>query len=200
VRPTASSNNSAGTQDPGQNDSESRFHNRDPQEQEFDPFLGPASPIDLANLPQGAAAFPSIWLLVIGGAVLLLVIVAGVGMWTYENRGVRPRGGSRGGEWAFDRMARMASWLRIRLMPWQTPYEQAQALSSVMPHSEAAIEHVASLYVMERYGRSQIDPVEVQVTWRSLRKPMWWAGFKRRIPRTLPSRRQIFHRAKTDRA
>jgi hypothetical protein len=93
-------------------------------------------------------------------------------------------------------MARMAHWLRVKLAPWQTPYEQAQALSKIMPRSEPAIDRVANLYVYERYGRGEPEPLEAQLTWRSLRGPMWWAGVKRRFPRSLPSLRRIFRRNK----
>jgi hypothetical protein len=88
-------------------------------------------------------------------------------------------------------MARMGRWLRVKLSPWQTPFEQAQALSKIMPHNEPAIERVANLYVHECYGRGEPEPLEAQLTWRSLRGPMWWAGFKRRLPRSLPSFRRF---------
>ena len=90
----------------------------------------------------------------------------------------------------------MARWLRVKLSPWQTPFEQAQTLSKIMPRNEAAIERVANLYVHERYGRGEPEPLEAQQMWRSLRRPMWWAGFKRRLPVALPSLRRIFRRIK----
>jgi hypothetical protein len=121
-----------------------------------------------------------------------------VAMWLYENRGSSRQ--MRGGEWVFARLARMARWLRVRLTPSQTPYEQAQALSQIIPRHEPAIERVASLYVLERYGRTETDPIEARTTWRSLRRPIWWTGFKRRIPHSLPSPRKLFRRKKSDRA
>ncbi|MBP7687754.1 MAG: transglutaminase domain-containing protein [Thermoflexales bacterium] len=192
LQPSSANNANADTD---ASDRESNFRSREPIEEEFDPLQGPASPL---NLPETSAATQaaSPWPWVIGGAVLVVVVVAAVAaMYVYEARGSNRRA-RRGGAWAFARMARMAQWLRVKLAPWQTPYEQAQALSKIMPHNEPAIERVASLYVYERYGRGESEPLEAQVTWRSLRGPMWWAGFKRRLPRSLPSFRRIFRRSK----
>jgi transglutaminase-like putative cysteine protease len=174
-------------------DRELAYHNRDPQDQEFDPLLGPASPLNLP--PTAPAADISPWPFIIGGAGLLLILLVAAAMYLYEMRG-SGAGAPRGGEWVFARMARMAQWLRVKLSPWQTPYEQAQTLSQIMPHNEATIERVANLYVRERYGRGEPEPLEAQLVWRSLRRPMWWTGFKRRLPRSRPSLRRIFRRTK----
>jgi len=191
VRLQPSSNN--GVIKPEAADREARFGSHIPKDEEFDPLNAPASPLNLPPKPAAEAASPWPW--IIGAAVLVVLILLGiVAMSIYEARGSGPRV-TRGGEWAFARMARMAHWLRVKLSPWQTPYEQAQMLSKIMPLSEPAIERVASLYVLERYGRGEPEPLEAQVTWRSLRGPMWWTGFKRRLPRSLPSFRRIFRRA-----
>lgn len=154
---------------------------------------GPPSPLDLTPFVPPVEA-PTPWPWIIGGAALVVVIAAAaVTMYVYEVRGSNRRA-PRGGEWAFARMARMAQWLRVKLLPWQTPYEQAQTLSKIMPRSEPAIERVANLYVHERYGRGEPELQEAQLTWRSLRGPMWLTGLKRRIPRSWPSLRGIFRR------
>jgi transglutaminase-like putative cysteine protease len=190
TQPAASGANAA----PNASDRESNFRNRDPQDQEFDPLLGPASPLNLPSTPPVAAEI-SPWPFILGGAVLVLILLIAAAMYMYEARGSGSRV-KRSGEWAFARMARMARWVRAKLAPWQTPYEQAQTLSTIMPGNKAAIERVANLYVHERYGRGEAEPLEAQVTWRSLRGPMWWVGFKRRLPRSLPSLRRIFRRNK----
>ena len=184
--------------DPTAADLESKFGSRIPKDEEFDPLQGPASPL---NLPKAAAELP--WQLLIGGTGLVLIVIgAALGaMWVYENRGLKRR--ARGGEWAFARMTRLAHWLRVKLAPWQTPFEQARALSQIMPRSEPAIERVAGWYVQERYGRAAPEPSfghaqdavgdaqeTAQTTWRSLRGEMWWAGLKRRA--AWPALRRFF--------
>ncbi|MBI5565973.1 MAG: DUF4129 domain-containing protein [Chloroflexi bacterium] len=192
VRLQPSSDNGANAE-LGASDRDPRFGSRIPEDEEFDPLQGPASPLDLPDAVP-APQTPSVWPWVMGVVALVAgVLLSVAAMYVYESRGSGRRA-RRGGEWAFARMARMAHWLRVKLSPWQTPFEQAQALSKIMPHNEPAIERVANLYVHERYGRGEPEPLEAQLTWRSLRGPMWWAGFKRRLPRSLPSLRRIFRR------
>jgi hypothetical protein len=167
--------------------------NRAPEDVAIDPSHKPITGLNPPQTASGATEISPWWLIIGGVLVLGLLVVAA--MYVYEMRGSGSRV-QRGGEWAFARMARMARWLRVKLSPWQTPFEQAHALSQIMPHNEATIERVASLYVHERYGRGEPEPLEAQLTWRSLRGPMWWMGFKRRLPRSLPSLRKIFRRTK----
>ena len=199
-RPLSSTQSS--TADPGVDEQGNprKRHLNPLEDQEFDPMLGSGSVCapdcnPVASTEQSPAG-PTVALL-IAGLVLLIAAIAAVAMWTYENRGSSRQ--MHGGEWVFARLARMARWLRVRLAPSQTPYEQAQALSQIIPHHEPAIERVASLYVLERYGRTPTDLIEARTTWRSLRRPMWWTGFKRRLPHSLPSPRKLFRRKKSDR-
>jgi transglutaminase-like putative cysteine protease len=183
--PLAATNPNA---DPNASGRESRFGSRIPQDLEFDPLQGPASPL---NLPKEAGA-ETPWPVLIGGAGLVLIAIgAALGaMWVYENHGLTRQ--ARGGEWVFARVTRLARWLCVQPAPWQTPFEQAQALSQIMPRSEPAITRAAKLYVRERYGRGEPEPLAAQATWRSLRGPMWWAGFKRRVlPCTWPALRRL---------
>ena len=105
-------------------------------------------------------------------------------MWLYEGRGSKRN--PSGAEWIFARLVRMAKWLRIKINPAQTPFEQAQAMSTAMPEREPVLTHVANMYVLERYGRTPADRLEAQTMWRTLRPSLWWTGFKRRIPRSFP--------------
>ena len=180
--------------DPNSNDQAAQFRNRTPKDQEFDPSQGAASPVNTSQSSPGLDQ--TLWLLIMGGGgVLLLGIVIVTLMWLYENRGGTRR--LRGGEWIFAHMTRMSMWLRVRLTSSQTPYEQAEALSVVMPRGEPMIGRAANLYVRERYGRSAADSVEVHSIWRDLRWPLWWTGFKRRLPHSLPSLRHLFRRRRT---
>ncbi len=139
-----------------------------------------------------APAAPSAALITLLLVVSVTLVLAGIllgAAWAYENRGgIRHL---RGSEWAFARMARMAKWLRVRLLPSQTPYEQARTLRAVMPvASEPAIDRIADLYVIEHYSPTRPDPGESRSVWRDLRWPMWWSGFKRRLPRSVLSLRR----------
>ncbi|HZY41136.1 MAG TPA: transglutaminase domain-containing protein, partial [Anaerolineae bacterium] len=137
------------------------------------------------------------WMLIIGSALVVIAIGSIGAMWLYENRSGQRQ--ASGGEWVFARLSRLARWLRVKLMPWQTPFEQAKALSQIMPASQPAFEKVASLYVQERYGRTPADRADAQTIWRGLRPALWWTGFKRRLPRSLPRRswRKISRRNKS---
>jgi hypothetical protein len=121
-------------------------------------------------------------LAVVATAVLVTISATWMGMRVYEGRGVA-RDLSTGGIWAFARLTRMARWLRVRLTPAQTPYEQAQAIGRVVPTDSAGIERVAELYVQERYGRASADLSEARTLWNRLRKPIWMTGFRQRLPR-----------------
>lgn len=158
------------------------FGSREPEEQEFDPFSAPASAIETDDAGQPTDRTPDLsWLLVVGAASLIVVGGAATAMWAYENRGAARRA-TRGGQWIFARLSRMAAWMRVKLSPAQTPFEQAHAISAVLASSsQSAVDRAASLYVLERYGRSAADLIEAQSIWHELRRPMWWTGLKRRL-------------------
>ncbi len=156
---------------------------REPRDQEFDPFTGPASALNIPNNPAAQPA-PLLIAAVIASIVLLVAGVA-AGMWWYENRGLSaPQTG--GGSWAFVRLTRMANWLRVKISSAQTPYEQAQSIGQALPRRADTIDHLTTLYVRERYGRSAIVQDEARSLWRSIHWSLWWTGFKRRLPRSLP--------------
>lgn len=123
-------------------------------------------------------------LMTVALAVIGLALLGGsawIGMRVYEERGVA-RNLSTGGTWIFARLTRMAHWLRVKLNPAQTPYEQAQAIGQAVPLGSADIERVAALYVQERYGRANADLNEARALWQRLRKPIWLMGLRRRLP------------------
>ncbi|MFN8595685.1 MAG: transglutaminase domain-containing protein [Anaerolineae bacterium] len=161
-----------------------RARNREPLDLEFDPLNGPASPVDQVKpaVEQPVTQLGTIALIV--AAVLVLLVAAVIGMWVYEGRGGMRN--ASGAEWIFARLTRMTKWLRIKISPAQTPFEQAQTIGTVLPGREPVLAQVANLYVAERYGRTPADRVEAQTIWRTLRPSLWWAGVKRRIPRSLP--------------
>jgi hypothetical protein len=135
------------------------------------------------------------WVIVIGLGVILLVLGGGfLATGWYENRGTPPQAG--GGTWAFARLSRMTRWLRLRLSAADTPYEQAKTIGLAVPKRREEIDHLADLYVRERYGRAAVDPAETRSIWQRIHWSLWGAGFKRRLPRWLSAPRALLQRLK----
>ena len=144
---------------------------------------------DQARQAASAAAVagptPIVWAILIGLGVMAVVAGGGLaGMWWYENRRAPRQAG--GGTWAFARLTRLGSWLRVKLSTAHTPYEQAQLIGQVVPKRQSEIDHLADLYVRERYGRAEVDAQEPRSIWRRIHWSLWRAGFKRRVLRRLP--------------
>ena len=155
---------------------------------EFDPLLGPPGSINPASQLAINSSQPALLIGAVLAGLLLLIAGVGAGMWWYENRGTAAR--QSGGAWGFARLARMANWLRVRLTSAQTPYEQAQSIGQVLPHHAESIDQLTAMYVRERYGRSEIVLAEARSIWSSIHWSLWWAGFKRRLPHSLPKVRK----------
>lgn len=152
-----------------------------PKDEEFDPLSGPASELNRPAASTAPAAPP---VLIAGMVASLALLVTAGGFfgltWWYENRGM-PRQAS-GGLWGFARLTRLATWLRVRSSAAHTPFEQAQLVGQIVPQRQAEINRLAEGYVRERYGRATVDVAETRLLWRRVHWPMWWAGFKRRLP------------------
>jgi transglutaminase-like putative cysteine protease len=164
-----------------------RHRGREPVDQEFDPFSGPASELNLPENTLVSAAQSSL-VLVVGVMVGLILLVAGsvwAGMWWYENRQSPRRTG--GGTWAFARLTRLGSWLRVKLSTAHTPFEQAKLIGAVVPQRQSEIDHLADLYVRERYGRAAVDAQEPRSIWRRIHWSLWRAGLKQRVLQRLPA-------------
>ena len=170
-------------------DQANRSHNpSDAKDPEFDPFSGAASQLNsqekaivpeaLQTLALSAGVLLSMVLLIIGGGL--------VAVGWYENRGTpSPAGG--GGTWAFARLTRLGSWLRVKLSTADTPFEQAQLIGQVVPRRRDEIDQLADLYVRERYGRAVVDAQESRSIWRRIHWSLWQAGFKRRVLHRRPA-------------
>jgi transglutaminase-like putative cysteine protease len=165
-----------------------RHRGHEPVDQEFDPLSGSASKLNLPeNAPASASQSPLV--LVIGVMVGLILLVAGsgwAGMWWYENRQAPKKTG--GGTWAFARLTRLGSWLRVKLSAAHTPFEQAQLIGQVVPKRQSEIDHLAELYVRERYGRAEVDVQETRSIWQRIHWSLWRAGFQQRLSRRWPKR------------
>jgi transglutaminase-like putative cysteine protease len=87
--------------------------------------------------------------LIIGGVVLLLAVAAGVIIVLIRRQ--RLEGVSVVAA-IYDRMSRFGRWLGVRLLPTQTPFERAVALTTAAPEAAAPIAVVTNLYVEERFS------------------------------------------------
>lgn len=136
---------------------------------------------------------PIVWVMAIGLGIIALVAGSGLaGIWWYENRQAPKKTG--GGTWAFARLTRLATWLRVRMSAAHTPFEQAQLIGQAVPRRQSEIDHLADLYVRERYGRAEVDLHQTRSIWRRIHWSLWWAGFKRRLPSGRARLRRLFQR------
>ena len=145
---------------------------------------------DQARQAASAAAVAGpaaiVWAILLGLSVMAVVAGGGLaGIWWYENRHAPRQSG--GGMWAFARLTRLGSWLRVKLSTAHTPFEQAQLIGQVVPNRQSEIDHLADLYVRERYGRAEVDAQEPRSIWRRIHWSLWRAGFKRRVLHRLPA-------------
>jgi len=129
------------------------------------------------------------------GALAVALVMGGVwlGVRAYEGGG-DARHVATGGAWAFARLARMTRWLRLQLSTADTPYEQAKTIGLVVPKRQEEIDHLADLYVHERYGRAEVDLNQTRSIWQRIHWSFWKAGVKRRLPRWLSALRAWFSR------
>jgi transglutaminase-like putative cysteine protease len=186
-RPQSAGDGSPGSETDQRNSAARQGH--DPNDQEFDPFAGPARSSDLENRSQTTFSLSLAVQLIIAGAILLLFLGGGLwlAVWWYENRQAPRKSG--GGTWAFARLTRLGSWLRVKWSTAHTPFEQAQLIGQVVPKRQGEIDHLADLYVRERYGRVEVDVQETRSIWQHIHWSLWRTGFKRRVSRRLPKLR-----------
>jgi len=156
------------------------------------------TPVGDGTFQSAASARLAAIAVVLIGAALALAVLAG-SVW-FGTRAYEGGGGARdvstGGAWAFARLARMTRWLRLRLSAADTPYEQAKTIGSAVPGRREEIDHLADLYVRERYGRAAVDLNQTRSIWQRIHWSLWGAGLKRRLPRWLSAPRALLQRLK----
>jgi hypothetical protein len=80
----------------------------------------------------------------------------------------------------------MPAWAARLGIPWpdsHTPLEHAQALGNAIPEAAPPADHLARLFVAQRYGRQELDSEALQsaaTDWRTLH-PTLWRGWLRRV-------------------
>jgi transglutaminase-like putative cysteine protease len=112
-----------------------------------------------------SSAKPSSWIF----GSLVLVMLAGVVVWTMRNRRSVQLSGVGS---VYHNMVRLAGWAGARTHISQTPYEHASALTRVVPEGERPARRIARLYARERYGHKTPDYREqanVGQDWQELR-------------------------------
>jgi hypothetical protein len=137
----------------------------------------------------GASYFPEleskgpspIFLALIG---LLVAAAVGVGTtyWVTERRGTS---GLNLVERSYTRMWRFADWLGVPSPPDQTPYERADALTTIVPEGESTISRITGMYVIERFGRGNGngDSSEAEGQWSLLRPLLWRTWIQKKFSR-----------------
>jgi hypothetical protein len=125
--------------------------------------------------PQFESRGPSPIFLALSGLLVLAIVSVGFTYWFTEKRGTS---GLSFVERAYSRMWRFASWLGVPSPPDQTPYERADALTSVVPEGGTIISGITGMYVVEKFGRGNRnnDDSYAEDQW-SLLRPMLWKSW-----------------------
>lgn len=90
----------------------------------------------------------------------------------------------------YGRMCRYSRLMGVRGKASQTPYEYAAVLEESIPSGAPMVEHIASLYVRDRFAPRGLDPSGEQQAdgaWKTLR-PLMRRELVRRVPVLLRSR------------
>ena len=165
----------------------------DPFDQRSDLDMFPEEPDmfggDAPYYPQLETKGPSPGFLALIG--LLVIAAAGMGTtyWVTEKRGTS---GLSFVERAYTRMWRFAAWLGIPAPPDQTPYERANALTTLVPDGETVITGITDMYVAEKFGRKNGngDGSDAEDQWSLLRPMLWRSWFQKKLSRLQRPQRQ----------
>jgi hypothetical protein len=91
----------------------------------------------------------------------------------------------------YQKMVRFASWIGLKIHPWQTPYEHSALLQKALPEQQNTVETITRGYVFYAYsGRPQENGQSAEATfaWYQLRTAMLRQAIKRRLPTWLKDR------------
>lgn len=122
-------------------------------------------------------------LLLAAAAVLLALIGAGMLAWIWGLRGLSPAAS------LYARALRLGSFIGVRSDSTMTPSEFAGEFRATVPAAGPAVRVVTDLYLAERYGGEQVDPLVASrgrsawrqmrrnfLVWRSRRARRRWTG------------------------
>jgi transglutaminase-like putative cysteine protease len=93
----------------------------------------------------------------------------------------------------YDRMSRFGRWLRVQLLPSQTPYERAALLTAAAPKATAPIDVITDLYVEERFGQDREGTFDERAVraWRELWPALLQESVLRYLARFQPDRTDV---------
>lgn len=125
---------------------------------------------------------PSPLFFVLLGLLVIVGVGAGTTYWVTEKRGTS---GLSLVERAYTRMWRFAAWLGVPGPPDQTPYERADAMTSVVPEGESSISRITKMYVTEKFGRGNGngDGSDAEQQWSLLRPVLWRTWVQKKFSR-----------------
>jgi len=89
----------------------------------------------------------------------------------------------------YPRMVRLAAWLGVTQLPWQTPYEYATVLKQHLPAVQSEINTITTEYVQQTFGNTETTAVisspASQLAWQQLRPEMLKTIVKRFLPKSV---------------
>jgi transglutaminase-like putative cysteine protease len=91
----------------------------------------------------------------------------------------------------YQKMVRLASWIGLRIRPWQTPYEHSASLQQALPEQSNTVQTITREYVYYAYSgrrQEQGQGTEATLAWYQLRTAMLRQAIKQRLPNWLKNR------------
>ena len=88
-------------------------------------------------------------------------------------------------------MVRLASWIGLKIRPWQTPYEHSASLQQALPEQRNTVQTITREYVYYAYSGHPQEPghgTEATLAWYQLRIAMLRQAIKQRLPSWLKNR------------
>ena len=127
---------------------------------------------EFEETPQGLAATfsdVSAWQI----ALATIIVAAALGIVLFTNR--RNRLVESDIRASFSRLGSWANWIGVDLGVEQTPYEQANMLTAVLPEGRQPIRRIVQNFVHRTFSSdgSRYDKVNSKREWRELR-PLFW--------------------------
>jgi transglutaminase-like putative cysteine protease len=114
------------------------------------------------------------------GLTLLSIPTGLAAFWAWRERKQR---GLNLVEQIYQKLCDFARRLGVKFQRHQTPYEYAAALSTTIPEGQSQVQHIADLYVRERFSGREVSGQEAGEAWQSLRPILWRSWLQRKLER-----------------
>lgn len=179
-RPSSPSESDAATGATNSGFDENLEDTLNPDDRRFFQEPEPESGSALAAPPEESSRTGWSTFTILVAVLVVAALGAGITYWATEMRGMS---GLNSIERVYARMWRFAARLGIPGPPDQTPYERAEALTTLVPAGESSIMGIADMYVVERFGRGNEDGSAAESLWSLLRPVLWKTWFQKRWSR-----------------